>query len=336
LYFQAKKGNARLEEFLEKCCNIHIQESHLEDAIATLRSLVVAEWLGEFTIEYQGFMTRNQLQEQAAISLDGGEFAPDVGDLVISAISNILMIPVIILTSVKNIPVVIQHPTHSETLNVDPVFVAYNQCGCYSAIVPTTQAGEEESTSTSSSAVQMSRGCNCGRKPTKGLPCSFDIKQYTCRCPCYNEKQACLVGVCRCRNCANPFGCRPKPEPKTVGQKRKREPHQSQSIPLQGKRSLTFMQSIGEPVTTGTFSSMEFLVVSSIVLHYLAKKGRNFSLEEAQKLDATRVYLTYCSVFTLAKELGLDFALYERTQDNIQKLSRKLLFKCGVLYKRHL
>ena len=87
------------------------------------------------------FMTGNQLQEQASDFLHSGEFASNVGDLVIAAISNILKAPIVVFTSVKNMPVVIQHPTHSPTLNMDPIFLAYNQFGSghYSAAVPAVQ-----------------------------------------------------------------------------------------------------------------------------------------------------------------------------------------------------
>ena len=267
LKFQVNNGNVELGKFLQSH-GIHIHDS-FEDLIAILRCLVVEEWLGEFSDYYQGFMTGNQLQQQARKFLDSGEFASNVGDLVITAISNILKAPVVILTSAKNMPVVIQHPTYSQTLNMDSIFLAYNQFGSghYSAITPAVQADPVQETTTpavlqSSCEVVLAKGCTCGRKLVKGTPCSFDINQYTCRCPCYNEKQACQ-GICKCKNCANPFGTKPKNEAKKVGQKRKREPHQGQSVPLKGKKSSIFMRDVGEQVTTGGFSTIEFLVVSS-------------------------------------------------------------------------
>ena len=139
-------------------------------------------------------MTGNQLQEQASDFLHSGEFASNVGDLVIAAISNILKVPIVVFTSVKNMPVIIQHPTHSPTLNISSIQSVWN-------------------------------------------------------------------------------------EPQKVGQKRKREPHQGQSIPLKGKKSLTFMRDVGEPVTTGGFSNMEFLLVSSIIHHLLQEERKNFALK---------------------------------------------------------
>ena len=339
--YQVNNGNMILGKFLQQCCGIDIKNP-FDMIITTLRSLIVAEWLGEYSNEYKEFMTGNQLQEQASDFLHSGEFASNVGDLVIAAISNILKAPIVVFTSVKNMPVVIQHPTHSPTLNMDPIFLAYNQFGSghYSAAVPAVQTDtivQESTTPTEetqcSSKKQRSKGCNCGRKSVKGMPCSFDITQYTCRCPCYNEKLACLE-VCKCKNCTNPFGIKPKNEPPKVGQKRKREPHQGQSIPLKGKKSLTFMRDMGEPVTTGGFSNMEFLLVSSIIHYLLEEERKNFCSEDIQSLDISKLYQIYCAIFTITKELRLDFALFERTQDEIQKLSRKLSFKSKIVYQR--
>ena len=126
--YQVNNGNMILGKFLQQCCGIDIKNP-FDMIITTLRSLIVAEWLGEYSNEYKEFMTGNQLQEQASDFLHSGEFASNVGDLVIAAISNILKAPIVVFTSVKNMPVVIQHPTHSPTLNMDPIFLAYNQFG---------------------------------------------------------------------------------------------------------------------------------------------------------------------------------------------------------------
>ena len=81
--------------------------------------------------------------------------------------------------------------------------------------------------------------------------------QYSCQCPCYNSKQSCKA-KCRCENCSNPFGVREKQAP-NFGSKRKRTPHESQKFPLQVKKTKTFMEAIGEPLSTGGFSDLEFL-----------------------------------------------------------------------------
>lgn len=93
LKVQVENGNVSLGEILQ-CSGINVRNS-LQDMIVTLRRLVVAEWLGEFSEEYQGFMTSDQLNkqadqllEQAGQFLNRGDFATNVGDLVIAAVSN--------------------------------------------------------------------------------------------------------------------------------------------------------------------------------------------------------------------------------------------------------
>ena len=55
-----------------------------------------------------------------------------------------------------------------------------------------------------------------------------------------------------------------------TGQKRKQSAHESQSVPLQGKRSFTFMDAVGEPVSIRGVSKMEHLVICSIVQSLMA------------------------------------------------------------------
>ena len=58
--------------------------------------------------------------------------------------------------------------------------------------------------------------------------------------------------------------------PTQTGQKRKRMAHESQSVPLRGKRTVEFMEAIGEPVSIRGFSKMEYLVICSIVQNLMA------------------------------------------------------------------
>lgn len=332
LKFQIENGNRAIQDFLQQSCEVDINQEATEDVIAALRQLVVDEWLGEFSEEYQSFFTSGQLKDQAKAFLCSGEFASDIGDLVITALSNIFRIPIIVLTSVQNMPIVIQHPTHSSVLNMDPIFLAYNQYGSghYYAVVPSTQ-NDQAVQDQLSCPTQENRSCSCGRKSTKGMPCSFALDQYTCRCPCYNQKQACNK-KCKCKNCANPFGCKPEGEKKIVGQKRKREAHEAQSSPLKGKRATTFMRDVGEPVTIGGFSDMEFLVTCSIAAHLLGKESSHW--RDIQKLDTSKIHQIYCSIRSMAEVLGIESALFERTQAEVRKLIGKVLFKLEVINQR--
>ena len=108
-------------------------------AIASkLKELVATEWLGENSDEYQEFLTHSQLHEQAALLQQLSANLPsDIMDLVILAVSHQLQLPVVLFTSLKNLPITIQLPTHSVMSHSDPVLIAYTpqghrkQYGCF-------------------------------------------------------------------------------------------------------------------------------------------------------------------------------------------------------------
>ena len=101
---------------------------------------MVIEWLGENSEQYQEFLTRAQLEQQAALLQQcSGNMPSNVGDLAIVAISNQLQMPVVLFTSMKNLPIIIQLPTHLALSIPDPVLVACAQ-GKFIAI----QAAPEE------------------------------------------------------------------------------------------------------------------------------------------------------------------------------------------------
>lgn len=340
LKLQIGKGNTALQQFLEES-GIPVHHT-LEEIMSTLRILVVAEWLGEHTEEYQAFLTAGQLQEQAKQFLMSGKFSSDVGDLAVAAISNILKAPIVLFTSAPNMPILVQHPTRTPMSNLHPVHVAYTQFGPghYDTVIPATAHSETSSKqqddppSSAGSSITLQH-CNCGRKAVKGVPCSFALDQYTCRCPCYNAQQPCSH-QCRCKNCSNPFGVRPKTHMKSmVSQKRKRYPHEHQMLPLCGKKSASFMKDVGEPVKIGGFSKMEFLVLCSIVQNILLEDSQtwNCNWEGAKDIDISKIHWMYTSIITLAEALGLDLSLYSRTQEQICKELKSTSFKHDVYYQ---
>jgi len=71
---------------------INLTSQSTADVIAALRKAVVDEWLGHNSKEYQSFLTYGQLETEACHFLNSGEFAGEMGDLVITALSNVLQI----------------------------------------------------------------------------------------------------------------------------------------------------------------------------------------------------------------------------------------------------
>ena len=143
-------------------------------------------------------------------------------------------------------------------INPHPIYVAYLQYGAghYDAVVAIEDSGVSLIRAPTSTDVQE-KTCNCGRKSDHQQCCVFSLSQYSCRCPCYNSKQSCKA-KCRCKNCSNPFRVREKPVPK-VGSKHKRTLHENQKFSLQGKKTRTFMEAVGD---------LAFLISSTV--HWLA------------------------------------------------------------------
>ena len=260
---QLERENSELEQIVSKI-GINVQES-LTQIASGLRKCVVKEWLGEQSQSYQVFMSEGQLQSQAEEFLQDGAYSLDIGgDLAIAALTNMLQTPLILFTSRPNQPLHIQYPTHSPMLNLNPICLAYLQFGPghYDAVAPISV--EQEKDIIFPAAAPPMIHCNCARKSTKSNACSFSLTQYTCRCPCYNSKHPCTE-YCKCKGCTNTFGVKPTAKATKAGQKRKRPAHESQCVPLQGKRTVKFMEAVGEPVSIGGFSKMEYLLTASIV-----------------------------------------------------------------------
>ena len=249
---QCENNNSELEQVLNTNGISILSDSKSNATI--LRHLVVKEWL-ENAWYYKSFLAHEEDQFDVRVEAfkQDGHFASNIGDLVITAISNVLKTSIVLLTSNSDMPVHVQPPTLSTMINPHPIYVVYMQYGAghYDAVIPVKDLGVntvETLPSTSTDAIKSSveQTCNCGRKSANGQSCVFSLFQYSCRCPCYNSKQSCKAKS-RCKNCANPFGVREKQAP-NIGSKRKRTPHENQKFPLQGKRTKTFMEAIGEPL----------------------------------------------------------------------------------------
>lgn len=93
------------------------------------------------------------------------------------------------------------------------------------------------------------------------------------------------------------------------------------------------MKDIGECTIIGGFSTMEFLVVSSIIKNVLKKEGKMFCSTNIQCLDIASVHAIYNIIHSLTQDLHVELALYPRTKEDIHKLSKKFMFKCEIMYQ---
>ena len=323
LIFQLESGNADLRNILDEL-GIHTHQPLIEIA-SDLRRGVVKEWIGEHSSLYQLFMTEGQLLSQAEQFLQDGVYSMDIGDLAITALSNMLQSPIVLFTSKLNQPIHIQNPTYAPLRSSNPIYLAYLQSGSshYDAVI---YNNEDQTTD----SLTNNYTCSCGRKSSKGNACSFSLNKYSCRCPCYNGKQPCSQ-FCKCKGCTNSFGTRPEVTVAKCGRKRKRVAHDNQAVLLKGKRTIKFMESVGEPVLTGGFSRMEFFVICSIAQNLMAD---NLDWKEAKDINPHDVLSIYNCLLDLVQTLRLDLALFKRTQKNIEKLLCSASFKWDIFHQK--
>ena len=134
---------------------------------------------------YQGYLTED-LATVSQTFLQNGVYAGDTGDLMVLTLSNILRLPITIVTSVQNMPVVCVMPTSSSVISTQPIFVTYTQSGPghYDAVV----LGED-----TSDPHKKTIKCNCGRKSNfQGQAC------LSLRYKCFREKKGCSQ-LCKCK-----------------------------------------------------------------------------------------------------------------------------------------
>ena len=91
-----------------------------------LRELFVKE-ITENNDEYKAWMTSDNAQEEIEKFRLNGFFASDVGDLCAKVCTNIIKIPIIVVTSLVSVPCVPFLP--QEMINTEPLYIAYNHSG---------------------------------------------------------------------------------------------------------------------------------------------------------------------------------------------------------------
>ena len=80
------------------------------------------------------------------------------------------------------------------------------------------------------------------------------------------------------------------------------------------------MEAVGEPVSIGGFSKMEYLVIA-IVVQSLMSDDWNWEQLPVRNInvgDVSTIYYYY--ILELVQTLQLDLVLFERKQDSIKKL----------------
>ena len=107
----------------------------VNDLSRRLRELVVNEWIVNQN-EYRSFFGNIDLQSETEIFRRSGEFAGSLGDALPMGMANILNMPLIILTTVHNMPIISVVPRISLN-NPTAIYLSYMQQGPghYDAVV---------------------------------------------------------------------------------------------------------------------------------------------------------------------------------------------------------
>ena len=222
-----------------------------------LRNLVCTEW-SEHSDEYAGFLTSSTVAEEVRKFRTPGYFMGELGDTMPLAMSNVLGIPIIIITSTLCTPFICLNPRQ----NVFPaiIYLAYHQYGAghYDA-VKCKPCVNMANTTTDRDAKDKSTKCNCGvNMKSTNVPHCIPIKtKYTevIKCPCVLQNRACSTD-CRCKECSNTFGRRP-----IIPRKRDRRTHCWQGI---SANSYKYVPQSEETVNKGNITLPEFYVIYEI------------------------------------------------------------------------
>ena len=177
----AGKGNSHAASILQA---VNLQAHSPSQRAQYLRKLVVTEWTGPNSDQYQSFLGPTQIADEALRFLQPGVHGGELGDLVVIAMTNALCIPIMVFTSATNFPVATILPTYNVAATAEPIKVALTQCGSGHFDAVQMMTTETAVTKTlDSTAGENETVCTCGRNKGKGAACATTTFGYLTRCP---------------------------------------------------------------------------------------------------------------------------------------------------------
>lgn len=239
--------------------------NNLEALSRKLRELTVKEWR-ENEDDYAGFLTESSVHEEAERFSQQGFFDGQLGDTMVLALSNVLGLPIFVITSIADHAIISIIPR--QVLFAFPIYLAYNHCGpghydgvLFKDDVPCINV----TGSATREPKEVPHFCTCGKNDKQGKPhCNPVKKKYTsvCYCPCYNDGNGCS-DICKCKNCHNSLGTSKQVQPSAPPAK-KRPRHSWQcKIPS----SEEFAVQNEEIISCGTRSTLEFFALEQVLSH---------------------------------------------------------------------
>ena len=187
-----------------------------------LRKHLVSEWTGPFTEEYQEFVDNNiDFFEQAQEFLTSGTFAADIGDMMPLGLSNVLQIPILVLSTQHLVPFTEIYP-RSYVGNGEAILLNYNHIGPghYDALIHTEIERMEEvheanvqqeaaiAIDQQSMTTNSRRSCRCGINTKSNNAAKQKTSDYKSWCKCISQLGSCGP-KCKCKgHCGQSGNCR--------------------------------------------------------------------------------------------------------------------------------
>ena len=231
-----------------------------------LRKLTVEEWKSHED-EYQCLLTSSTVAEEADKFMYSGYYHGELADTMPKALSNALDLIIVVVTSIKDMPIMNIVPRRVAV----PVllFVAFNQFGPGHYDGLTIKTDNEDKESDTPKQIEITY-CTCGKNDRKGSTyCHPKTRRYstTCLCPCYNNKRG-YSENCKCKFCENTFGKRDVD--KSLPGARKRPRHNWQ-LPVLSSAAFALQE--GEILNHGSRSLLEFFILEQIFSYCIKHKS---------------------------------------------------------------
>lgn len=248
-----------------------------------------------------------QLEHEAARFLDNGEFTGELGDLVIAALSNVLQSPIVVFTSIQNLPVLVITPSHHVMNNPSPIHLAYchDGPGHYDLAVHCSDTSDKDQS--------QHKRCTCGRKNPQsiGAACTTVLKKYASRCPCYNSRQAC-TDLCKCKNCANEFGMASTIGTTAIvkGVKRNCRQQESQKHPIRGVKTIKYLEKCEVDYYIGALTTFEKLLLLAIMHYLMDRHSMDFQCINDDQL--TFLTVAFNGICDVAKSVKVQLPIFQR------------------------
>ena len=341
--FQLQSRYASEEKDSPLCQHLRIlgieaDQSDLQIITQKLRELTVKEFFGVRRSEYVSYLDcshHDQFENMASNFSERGFFDCELGNATPLALANILQVPLVIISSIENFPVIPVIPRETPLSNV-PLYIAYQRVGSghydatieaqhetslgplvASAVLHTDSTQVKDRLQPEGDLKQITAvGCRCGRGSAKNKEARQFCHIYKDGCKCFQSVKGC-TSKCACFNCGNPYGKRTimhSVASDPVSRKRRR-PTGNDVLP--GSES-HFMESRGIDVIAPPWSTLEELLFKECMFHVTSVDAVDITLLEKMYNSAVEKYCN--STISGASSSHLEVIPRERNSKDIEKM----------------